>query len=168
MVVNMIVGYCKGRGIGKKNTIPWDIPQDLKHFAKLTKGSSDKKNIIVMGRRTWESLPKKPLPGRLNIILSNTISLKEENIKTFSSFKEILSFYHSNQNLFGDLWICGGYQVYKSALDNKLIDNLYITYIDQVHDCDAFFPEVDLNQFTLQSITPLGVENCNIFHYSCK
>jgi len=164
----MIVGYCKGRGIGKKNTIPWDIPQDLKHFAKLTKGSSDKKNIIVMGRRTWESLPKKPLPGRLNIILSNTISLKEENIKTFSSFKEILSFYYSNQNLFGDLWICGGYQVYKSALDNKLIDNLYITYIDQVHDCDAFFPEVDLNQFTLQSITPLGVENCNIFHYSCK
>ena len=70
MGVNIIVAYCKGNGIGKNNALPWYIPQDLKHFSKLTKGNNN--NMVVMGRKTWDSLPFKPLPNRRNIVLTST------------------------------------------------------------------------------------------------
>ena len=72
MKLNVIVAFELGkRGIGIKNTIPWNLPEDLKNFSKVTKGQGN--NAIIMGRKTWESLPKKPLPGRQNIILSRSL-----------------------------------------------------------------------------------------------
>ena len=60
-MINIIVAYCRNRGIGINNTLPWHLPEDLKRFKFLTEGSN---NTVIMGRKTWESLPLKPLPKR--------------------------------------------------------------------------------------------------------
>lgn len=165
MVVNLIVAYCRGNGMGKNNSLPWHIPQDLKHFSKMTKGDGVKKNIIVMGRHTWESLPKKPLPHRLNVIVSNTININEENIKTVSSLTDILTYYQSNQEIYGDLWVIGGYQIYKEVLDNNICDNIYITYIDEIYDCDVYFPSISMDKYTLVERYKLENSVSIVYHY---
>ena len=161
----MIVAYCKGRGIGKNNSLPWHIPQDLKHFSKMTKGLN-KKNIIIMGRHTWESIPNKPLRDRLNIVLSTTITLEEENTISFSMLEDALEYYQTHKDIYGDVWIIGGYQVYKSALEKKVVDNLYITYIDQYHECDTFFPEIPLDKYNLKSKTTLGLDGVDCYWFA--
>ena len=67
-MINIIVAYCRNRGIGYKNTLPWNLPNDLKRFQQLTTNQS-----IIMGRKTWESLPIKPLNRRNNIVVSSTM-----------------------------------------------------------------------------------------------
>ena len=68
MNYKLIVAICNGNGIGHQ-TKSLDSPNDLKHFSKLTRGNSNSKNAIIMGRKTWESIPKKPLPKRFHIVL---------------------------------------------------------------------------------------------------
>ena len=95
VIYNMIVAVDLNNGIGKNGTIPWKIPDDLKRFSKLTKGSGN--NAMIMGRKTWESLPKKPLPFRDNLILSSTISIEENSpknslAKSFKDVNELINF----------------------------------------------------------------------------
>ena len=101
------------RGIGLENNIPWYIPEDLKRFSKLTKGNGN--NAIIMGRKTWESLPIKPLPQRQNIILSKTL-LDNNEIKLYDN-----ELYYSNLQTAIDnckiknidtVWIIGGEKIY--------------------------------------------------------
>ena len=136
MTVNIVVAYCKGNGIGKNNTLPWCIPQDLKHFSKLTKGNNT--NMVVMGRKTWESLPNKPLPNRFNAIVTTTLSIDINGVKTFKSFKDVLDF--SRKKHFSNVWIIGGQQLYKTALDEGIVDEIHVSIIDEEYDCDTFFP----------------------------
>ena len=152
MGVKIIVAYCKGNGIGKNNTLPWYIPEDLKHFSKLTKGIN--KNIIVMGRKTWESLPKKPLPNRFNAILSNTLTIDTETTKTFNSLQKVIEF--SRQNNYQDLWIIGGEQLYTSALELKVVDEIHVSEINEEFDCDVFFPDVTSYGFQLSFENNIG------------
>ena len=77
-MINIIVAYCKNRGIGICNRLPWYLPQDLKRFKLLTTGDE---NSIIMGRKTWESLPVKPLPKRKNIIVSRKFCSDNNNWK---------------------------------------------------------------------------------------
>lgn len=145
MTVNIIVAYCKGNGIGKNNTLPWYIPQDLKHFSKLTKGNNN--NMVVMGRKTWESLPNKPLPNRFNAIVTTTLSMDTDDMKTFKSFKDVLDF--SREKEFSNVWIMGGEQIYKTALQQGVVDEIHATVIDENHECDTFFPEILQSEYTL-------------------
>ena len=137
MGVNIIVAYCNGNGIGKNNTLPWYIPQDLKHFLKLTKGNNN--NMVVMGRKTWDSLPKKPLPKRFNAILSNHLIIDNETTKTFTSLQQVVDFSH--QNGYQTLWVIGGAEIYKMALALDIIDEIHVSEINEEHECDVFFPE---------------------------
>ena len=105
--VNLIVAICKNNGIGKGNMIPWRIRDDLSYFSKKTSGyygmsnsniNIEPPNAVIMGRKTWESLPKKykPLPNRFNIILSNTMSNTNiDKVAFFSSIGEAMSFCYS-------------------------------------------------------------------------
>jgi dihydrofolate reductase len=138
---NIITAYDDNRVIGYKNKLPWHIPEDLEFFKKITMG-----HTVVMGRRTWESLPKsvRPLPGRRNIVLTkgdhspiidqgadevwgHVISLRGDQIGT------------KNGN---HLFFIGGSRVYKSALSSGHIRNIYVTHVYGVHDGDAFFPRL--------------------------
>jgi len=144
VVYNLIVAYDQQRGIGKNNTLPWYFPDDLKRFSKLTKG--DGNNAIVMGRNTWDSLPKKPLPKRDNLILSTTLQLtqnssKDNNIKTFTNTNSLHEF--CKEQKYDTVWIIGGSQVYKELLTTFNINTIYVTLIHKVYNCDTGFPSLD-------------------------
>ena len=160
MGVNIIVAYCKGNGIGKNNALPWYIPQDLKHFSKVTKGNNN--NMVVMGRNTWESLPKKPLPNRFNAVITNTLSMNSNNIKTFKSFEDVLQF--SREKSFSDVWIMCGEQIYNSALKIDIVDEIHATIIDEEYDCDTFFPDILNSKYKLVFEKDIGEKiKYNIF-----
>jgi dihydrofolate reductase len=144
MNYKLIAAVCKGGGIGKNNTLPWRIKEDLIHFSKLTRGNGN--NAVVMGRKTWESLPGGALIGRDNIVLSSTLTLDEKTsgnhvTKSFSSIDAVNKF--CLRKKYDQVWIVGGAAVYKIFLEAGLVDVCSITYIGKEFPCDTIFPEFD-------------------------
>jgi dihydrofolate reductase len=145
---------CRNNGIGLKGQLPWSIPSDLKYFREITKG--DGNNVVIMGNKTWQSLPivkGKPrgLPSRDNFVLSRTdqfdMAVNHTHLlKTFKSIAEIES-YIENNTIYEDVWVIGGAQIYKQFLDQNKIKKCYITYIDADFDCDTFFPLLDSTEW---------------------
>lgn len=131
-MLTIIAAVAKNRAIGKDNKLLYWLPNDLKRFKALTTG-----HTIIMGRRTFESLPKGALPNRRNIVLSR--SKKEfPGCETFCSLKEALA--HCNNE--EDIYIIGGASVYEQAM--KYADRLCLTEIDDTpQEADAFFPPYD-------------------------
>ena len=140
--MNMIVAYCKNRGIGIGNTLPWKIKNELKYFKDLT--TANKNDCVIMGKNTWLSLPKKPLPNRTNIILSSSLK-KEELPKDTLLFnnKECL-IKHINQQNYTPL-IIGGEKIYETFISSKELKNIYVTFINEKYNCDTFFPKIPTN-----------------------
>ena len=140
MNINLIVAVCNGMGMGLNNSIPWYYPSDLKYFSKLTKGSGN--NSIIMGRKTWESLPKRPLPKRENIILSRNISdiTLEHDELYFDSLEGAID--HCKEKKRDEVWIIGGREIYNLALNSNIVNYIYITTIEENFTCDIFFPEI--------------------------
>src|SRR5262245_43555511 len=120
------------RVIGQGNKIPWHIPEDFKWFKKMTTG-----NIVVMGRKTFESIGK-PLPNRTTIVLSRS-GFSYPGVQTITSLAELHPEKESR-----DMYICGGAQIYTQAL--PLCSDLYLTLVKQTLEGDAFFPLFE-NQF---------------------
>lgn len=157
MTINMIVAVDEKGGIGKNNTLPWHLPDDLKRFAKLTKGNGN--NAIIMGRKTYESIGK-PLPGRVNIVMSQTMtpdtmdndtignsnSNSNSNFYVFSSKNDVIQFC-KNQN-FDMIWVIGGSSIYKEFIND--ITYLYLTEIHLDFKCDTFFVEYYKKRFNQQ------------------
>ena len=115
---NLIVAHCRNRGIGIRNKLPWKIKADMDRFKTLTIG--DGNNSVIMGRKTWESLPYKfrPLPRRSNIVVSST--LEEGDCKIVRSIHEAKQYCFDNN--FDISWIIGGQQLYNQFLiDLKII-----------------------------------------------
>jgi len=139
---NLIVAVSKNNGIGLNGKIPWHIHRDLQYFSQITKG--DGNNAVIMGRKTWESLPKH-LVDRANFVLSSSISSDDVNgVKIFRSFEEIDTYLESN-NFYEDIWVIGGAQIYKHYLASNKINKCYVTYIDTEFECDTFFPALDMS-----------------------
>ena len=120
--------------IGKKGDLPWRIPGELKWFKKITMG-----HIIVMGRKTWDSLPGL-LPGRENWILSRS-NHSIENTKVFTSFDEV-------EDTAGDrtVFIIGGGEIYRQGL--AYADSIELTRVHADFEADTFFPEINKNEWT--------------------
>lgn len=133
-MIYVIAAVSKNGIIGKNGKIPWNIPADLAYFKKLTMGCT-----VVMGRKTYESIGH-PLPRRLNIVISSSKVYAAENCITVKEFGEALDLSHNT-----DVFICGGYSVYKEAL--PYADKLYITEVDESFEGDTFFPEFDQSQY---------------------
>ena len=116
--------------IGKNNTIPWHYSADLKRFKRLTTGKT-----IIMGRKTWESLPVKPLPNRRNIVISRS-SL--ENVDCFRSIDEAL------ETCEGDIWFIGGAGIYEEAmLKSDVIDMTLVPDNISGEGC-IYFPKIGI------------------------
>jgi dihydrofolate reductase len=124
-----IAAMSLNRVIGAGNKIPWHLPEDFKWFKQVTSG-----HVIVMGRKTFESIGK-PLPGRTTIVLSRA-GRSIPGVRVISDFREIE---FSRQA--GDIFICGGAQVYQEAL--PLCSDLYLTLVKQEFHGDAFFPKFE-------------------------
>jgi dihydrofolate reductase len=149
--LEMVVAYCvSNRGIGKDNRLPWNYPEDLKYFKKITSESPpEKQNVIIMGKRTWESISK-PLPGRINIILSKTLDLASTQVWVCRSFEEAIVRIQSRnmiQNDIHKIFIIGGQKIYETALQTGLCQVVHATEIFKHYDCDTFFPALDETQF---------------------
>jgi dihydrofolate reductase len=144
----IIAAMAENRVIGKNNVIPWSIKEDMTHFRKLTNGWP-----CIMGRKTWESLPKKPLPGRLNIVVSKTMTaggVGSDDVRFFSSLPLAVEYCSSYEKIF----ICGGQAIYKQALE--FADKIELTLIHQQYDGDTFFPEIDSSSWSVINTEDFG------------
>tara|TARA_B100001113_G_scaffold162737_1_gene133225 strand:- start:6635 stop:7126 length:492 start_codon:yes stop_codon:yes gene_type:complete len=140
MSIKLICAISKNNVIGRENNLPWNIQEDLKRFKELTSN-----NIIVMGRKTYESIGR-PLPNRRNIVLSNNSDLRIENVEVVNSSQEILDLYNKNMDE-KDLYIIGGTYIYELFLNN--CEYLYLTYIDKEFEGDAYFPKINWQEWKL-------------------
>lgn len=133
--INIIVACDKNYGIGKNNNLPWKNREDMKLFTKYTIGNN--KNAIIMGRKTWESLPKKPLCNRINIVLSNTLTESKDYI-LFDNRENLMN--HIKSSSYENIWIIGGSEIYKLFIND--VRYIYLTKQEKIYDCDTFFPDI--------------------------
>jgi len=131
-MLTLIVARARNHAIGKGNDIPWHAPEDLKMFQRETLGGA-----VIMGRRTWESLPFKPLKNRLNVVVSRDLSLTD--IVCGSVQEAVQTCYAQGYNR---VYGIGGETIYRDLL--PLADRLMLTEVDlEIAEADAFFPEFD-------------------------
>lgn len=130
-MISIIVAISQDYGIGKDNQLLWNIPGDLKRFKRLTMGQ-----CIIMGKKTWESLPRKPLPGRKNIVLTDVPGECIDCGITAYSVEDALGKCEGSQEIF----IIGGGSVYRQFM--PLADRLYITHVNEIKPADTWFPEI--------------------------
>jgi len=133
-MVTLIVAKSENNIIGNKGRIPWYIPNDLKRFKEITTN-----NVVIMGRKTFESLPEeyRPLPNRINIILSKDKSFKTNCCMVFNDLKKAIRKAGSDKEIF----IIGGGEIYKESL--KYADKVYMTEVDGEFEGDTYFPKLN-------------------------
>ena len=146
----LIAAMCSNGGIGYKGGLPWPhCKADMAHFAKRTTGAGN--NAVVMGKTTWESIPVRPLKRRTNLILSSHAPDNSHNDSNsnanvehwFSSMPDL--FAHLESAKYDEVWIIGGASIYEQFLTMRanneiIIDEMCITQMEGVHECDTFFP----------------------------
>lgn len=191
---NIIVAMTSNnRGIGYCGNFPWAeamLKTDIKLFSSLTRGKQnpEKCNAVIMGRLTYESIPvdKRPLTGRINIILSNSMkpSDVDENVFVCKSFHEALELLETDariKDIVDNIWIIGGSRVYREAINSPYCRRIYVTEIYKDFPADVHFPEIP-NNFKLISPSsssvlsieengeqiPLGIQCENGIEYEFK
>lgn len=154
--LSIVVAQADDRAIGIGGDMPWHISADLKHFKSLTVG-----HTVVMGRRTWESLPQRPLAGRRNIVLSQTVDFSPEGATVVRSVNDMFAALSHEEETF----VIGGGKLY--ALLMPWVDRLYVTW---VHHCfpqaDTFFPVIDNSTFALVSQSERSLDERSGLEYS--
>jgi dihydrofolate reductase len=131
-MINIIAAVGINREIGKNNQLLWDLPNDLKRFKSLTTG-----HPVIMGRKTHESIGK-PLPGRLNIIITRQRDYFVDGCLIVHSIKDAIAEAKKQDE---EVFIIGGEEIYKLAM--PLAERLYMTWVHGEFEADSFFPEVD-------------------------
>lgn len=141
----LIAAQARNRVIGRDNQLPWHLPADLKHFKALTLGKP-----IIMGRKTWDSLGR-PLPGRLNLVVSRQAGLQLEGAEVFASLEEAVARAEvwAREEDAEEVMLIGGAQLYAQGLAHG--DRLYLTQVELDPEGDAFFPEVPAADWHLAS-----------------
>ena len=159
--VNIISAMCKGRGIGFKNRLPWDYRKELLYFKRMTSSCNVlSMNALIMGRNTFQSLPG-VLGNRTNYVISS--ELEHKNV--YRSLEDCIE--HCKRQNYEKIWIIGGQKIYEYALEQELVDRIYLTLIHKKYECDTFFPEIPT--YFKQFKTTYEVENntelqYNIYH----
>ena len=154
-MISIIVAIAENLAIGKNNDLLWHIPEDLKRFKQITSG-----HPVVMGKRTYESLPRRPLPNRRNIVITDVKGEEIEGCEMAYSIEEAIA----KSDPSGETFIIGGASVYRQFLPHA--DRLYLTRVHQSFDGDVFFPEIDFSKWELHSKEDLHSGEPNDFDYS--
>ena len=133
----IIAAMAENSVIGKNNALPWSLKEDMVRFRELTLGWP-----CIMGRKTWESLPKRPLPGRLNIVVSQSLSAVT-TLETTAHFLVFPSLQDAIKHCdgFEKVFICGGASIYREALE--FATAIELTLIHRNYEGDVFFPRID-------------------------
>lgn len=140
MLFSIIVAIGNNNEIGRNNDLLWHISGDLKRFKSITTG-----HTVIMGKKTYESLPIKPLPNRRNIVLSDICNDCIPNVEVANSIDEVIALCATDEECF----IIGGGLVYQQFL--PLANKLYLTRVHCSYEADVFFPEINFSEWELIS-----------------
>ena len=154
-MISIIVAIAENMAIGKNNDLLWHIPEDLKRFKRITSG-----HPVIMGKRTYESLPRRPLPNRRNIVITDVKGEELEGCEMAWSIAEAIAKCNPSEENF----VIGGASIYKQFL--RYADRLYLTRIHKSFDADVFFPEIDYSQWKLTSKEDFDGDELNDFAWS--
>jgi len=135
-MISLIAAVASNRAIGKNNELLWHLPEDMRHFRETTRGKP-----VIMGRKTWESLPEafRPLPGRQNLVVSRNPAYQAPGATLAGSLEEALRKAELSDKV-DQAFVIGGAELYRQAL--PLASRLYLTEIAESIEGDVFFPEV--------------------------
>ncbi|KAG5830847.1 dihydrofolate reductase [Anguilla anguilla] len=163
--IRVIAAACNNMGIGKDGHLPWSLPREFQFFldAVRTVSKPDRKNLIIWGRETWFSAPKGlfPIANSVSVVLSNTLSAVPERAhhlcRDFEGAVQLATAGPAGDQV-ETIWVVGGAEVYRKALEHPWCDLVYLTHIMADFDCDTFFPPLDRSIYALQDRFP-GVQH---------
>ena len=172
---SIMVAMDEQQGIGKGGTLPWHIPGDLKYFKNLTTKTKllDKKNVVIMGRKTWESLPQnfRPLVSRINIVLTrNKKFLLPVGVIGAQDFDEAFHILEEKEikNQWESIFVIGGEQIFNEAIKKPACHKIYVTHILGSFQCDTFFPPY-LGRFQeIEFLSPVKEGGFKYFFSVCQ
>lgn len=153
--ISIIVAIAANNAIGKNNDLLWHISEDLKRFKRLTEG-----HFIVMGKNTYFSLPRRPLPKRTNMVITDVADEQIDDCLMAYSIEDAMGKMETNAENF----IIGGGSIYKQFM--PFANKLYITRVHKDFEGDVFFPEIDYKLWELQSAETISDDSQNDFTYS--
>ncbi|HVX49455.1 MAG TPA: dihydrofolate reductase [Chitinophagaceae bacterium] len=158
MILSLVVAASDNNAIGKQNKLLWHLPNDLKFLKNITWGMP-----VAMGRVTFESVDSKPLPGRINIIITRQKDFEADGVVVVNSIKDAIFF--AGENDYNELMILGGAQVYEEAMPRA--DKIYLTRVHALFaDADAFFPDIDGNRWKRTSQQNFPADEKHQYPYS--
>ena len=142
MKISLIVAVSRNGAIGLNNQLPWYLPEDLKYFKSVTMGKP-----LIMGRKTFDSIGR-PLPGRANIVLTRDPQWTSDGVEVVQSVEQALvaGEIACEAADVDEIMVIGGEQIYRMTID--LADRIYLTQVDADVEGDAFFPDIDLNDWS--------------------
>ena len=142
-MIAIIAAIDKNNALGFKNKLLFYLPDDLKRFKALTTG-----HTVVMGRKTWESLPKRPLPGRRNIVFTQNADYKADGAEVVHSVNAL---FKALKDCDEEVFIMGGAAIYNLLL--PFTNRLYVTQVYREFEADVYFPTIDMSEFTLVNLS---------------
>lgn len=144
MKIALIAAMDAERGIGRNNDLMWNLPKDMAFFKTTTEG-----HIVVMGRKNYDSIPEKyrPLPKRVNCILTRSPHFTATDCYVFQSMESCLAQFKDDDRT---IFIIGGGEIYRLALKELELSEIYLTKIDGVFGADTFFPAFDENEWQVE------------------
>jgi dihydrofolate reductase len=161
MKITLVAAIASNNVIGKENSLPWNIPEDLKRFKQMTSG-----HTILMGRKTFDSIGR-PLPNRQNIVMTKDENFEKEGIKVINDFDEALELIKESNE---DIFIIGGSKIYE--LFEPVANSLAITRILKDFEGDAFFPDINWELWQIEKEENFFDEKskieCKLIEYSKK
>ena len=157
--ISLVVAVAANYVIGKDNQLVWHLRDDMKFFKELTTG-----HIILTGRKNYESIPEKfrPLPNRLNCILTRNKKYQAPGAEIYSNFNDWVDDFKEDER---ELFVIGGGEIYRMALENNWIDVMYITHVNAQPDGDTFFPALYLENWNTEIIATGDKDERNEFDF---
>lgn len=163
MKTSIIVAVAQNWAIGKDNNLLWNLPADMKFFKETTSG-----HPVITGRKNYESIPEKfrPLPGRKNIVVTRKNDYSAPGAVVVNSLQSAIA--EAKLETENEVFIIGGGEIYKQALQQNLVDKMYVTHVHESFDADTFFPEISPSKWREVSRKdfPIDEKNKYIFHIS--
>lgn len=156
----LIFAMAENRVIGRNNKLPWYLPNDLKYFKQVTMGKP-----VIMGRKTYESIGK-PLPGRMNLVITRDATWQAEGVSTCASLEQALQKATGAAEITGveELMVIGGAEIYRLAL--PVASRIYLTQVHAKVDGDAFMDEIDWSGWKEVAREDFPAKEPNIYDYS--
>ena len=165
MPFSIVVAMDQKQGIGRGGKLPWHLKGDLRHFKEITTKTRDKnkRNVVIMGRKTWDSLPAqfRPLPDRVNVVITRNTSLEfPQGVSRADGLDQALELLTKGalSKTVEGVYVIGGAQIFQQAIVRQECRKIYLTQILQTFDCDTFFPPF-ADYFRHEASSPPYVEN---------